>query len=65
MNEHQISVNIDQYRDSDELFVDAAARRPSRVHVAFVLDPDGNNIEAVWHGKTARSAESIVAERKS
>ena len=23
---------------------------------AFVLDPDGNNIEAVWHGETQRSA---------
>ena len=27
---------------------------------AFVLDPDGNNIEAVFHGKADRSAESIV-----
>jgi catechol 2,3-dioxygenase-like lactoylglutathione lyase family enzyme len=31
---------------------------------AFLLDPDGNNIEAVWHGETARSADSIVVERK-
>ncbi len=31
---------------------------------AFVLDPDGNNIEAVWHGETERSSESIVIERK-
>ncbi|HET6468918.1 MAG TPA: VOC family protein [Geminicoccaceae bacterium] len=27
---------------------------------AFVLDPDGNNIEAVHHGPVRRSAESIV-----
>ena len=27
---------------------------------AFVLDPDGNNIEAVFHGEAERSAESIV-----
>jgi hypothetical protein len=26
----------------------------------FVLDPDGNNIEAVFHGQGERSAESIV-----
>lgn len=27
---------------------------------AYVLDPDGNNIEAVWHGPATRSAESVV-----
>jgi catechol 2,3-dioxygenase-like lactoylglutathione lyase family enzyme len=27
---------------------------------AFVLDPDGNNIEAVFHGEAGRSAESVV-----
>jgi catechol 2,3-dioxygenase-like lactoylglutathione lyase family enzyme len=27
---------------------------------AFVLDPDGNNIEAVFHGKAERSAPSVV-----
>jgi hypothetical protein len=27
---------------------------------AFVLDPDGNNIEAVFHGPSERSAASIV-----
>ena len=27
---------------------------------AFVLDPDGNNIEAVYHGPTRRSARSVV-----
>lgn len=26
---------------------------------AFVLDPDGNNIEAVFHGPVHRSAESV------
>jgi predicted lactoylglutathione lyase len=31
---------------------------------AFVFDPDGNNIEAVWHGETIRSAESIFIERR-
>ncbi|MFR0657344.1 VOC family protein, partial [Pantoea sp. SIMBA_079] len=25
-------------------------------YAAFVLDPDGNNIEAVFHGKSVRSA---------
>lgn len=30
---------------------------------AFVLDPDGNNIEAVWHGPAKRSAEAVVVER--
>ncbi len=30
---------------------------------AFVLDPDGNNVEAVWHGET-RSARSVVVQRK-
>jgi catechol 2,3-dioxygenase-like lactoylglutathione lyase family enzyme len=27
---------------------------------AFVLDPDGNNIEAVFHGPSERSAQSVV-----
>ena len=27
---------------------------------AFVLDPDGNNIEAVFHGPATKSAESVV-----
>jgi hypothetical protein len=26
---------------------------------AFVLDPDGNNIEAVFHGEAERSAPSV------
>lgn len=29
-------------------------------YAAFVLDPDGNNIEAVWHGPAERSCESVV-----
>src|SRR5918998_314871 len=28
-------------------------------YAAYVLDPDGNNVEAVFHGPAARSAESI------
>lgn len=28
-------------------------------YAAFVLDPDGNNIEAVFHGKADRSAASV------
>lgn len=27
---------------------------------AFVIDPDGNNIEAVFHGEGERSADSVV-----
>ena len=29
-------------------------------YAAFVLDPDGNNIEAVYHGPARRSAESVI-----
>ena len=29
-------------------------------YACFVFDPDGNNIEAVWHGPEARSATSVV-----
>lgn len=29
-------------------------------YAAFVLDPDGNNIEAVYHGEAERSAPSIT-----
>jgi catechol 2,3-dioxygenase-like lactoylglutathione lyase family enzyme len=28
-------------------------------YAAFVLDPDGNNIEAVYHGEANRSAPSV------
>lgn len=31
-------------------------------YAAFVLDPDGNNIEAVFHGEAERSAPSVVIE---
>ena len=27
---------------------------------AFVIDPDGNNVEAVYHGPAKRSADSVV-----
>jgi len=29
-------------------------------YAAFLLDPDGNNIEAVFHGEAKRSAASVV-----
>jgi len=29
-------------------------------YAAFVLDPDGNNVEAVFHGPSERSAPSVV-----
>ena len=29
-------------------------------YAAFALDPDGNNIEAVYHGPATRSATSVV-----
>ena len=29
-------------------------------YAAFALDPDGNNIEAVYHGEASRSAESVT-----
>ena len=31
-------------------------------YAAFALDPDGNNIEAVFHGRVRRSAASVVVE---
>lgn len=31
-------------------------------YAAFVLDPDGNNLEAVFHGPAKRSAESVELE---
>jgi catechol 2,3-dioxygenase-like lactoylglutathione lyase family enzyme len=30
---------------------------------AFAFDPDGNNIEAVFHGPSRRSVESVAVER--
>jgi catechol 2,3-dioxygenase-like lactoylglutathione lyase family enzyme len=32
-------------------------------YAAFVLDPDGNNIEAVFHGEAERSADSVPIRR--
>lgn len=29
-------------------------------YAAYLLDPDGNNVEAVFHGPTTRSTESVV-----
>lgn len=29
-------------------------------YAAYLLDPDGNNVEAVYHGPSTRSAESVV-----
>ena len=39
----------------------APGRRPYHpgYYAAFVLDPDGNNIEAVFHGDATRSAPSV------
>ncbi len=31
-------------------------------YAAFLLDPDGHNVEAVFHGLAERSAESVVWE---
>ncbi len=31
-------------------------------YAAFLLDPDGNNIEAVYHGEAKRSAASVKVE---
>lgn len=31
-------------------------------YAAFVLDPDGNNIEAVYHGEAKRSTPSVVID---
>ncbi len=34
-------------------------------HAAFALDPDGNNVEAVYHGPAEMSAESVVVRPKA
>src|SRR6266581_5006545 len=44
-----------------------AEREPYRVReggslICFVRDPDGNNIEAVYHGPVSRSAAAVVYE---
>lgn len=33
-------------------------------YAAFLLDPDGNNVEAVYHGPSTRSAPSVVVTAK-
>ena len=40
----------------------AAGERPYHpgYYAAFLIDPDGNNIEAVFHGKAERSAASVT-----
>ena len=40
-------------------------RYGSKYYAAFVLDPDGNNVEAVWHGPARRSAEAVEIEPAS
>lgn len=43
---------------------DNGAPRERKYHpgyyAAFLLDPDGNNVEAVYHGKHERSAKSVL-----
>lgn len=31
-------------------------------YAAYVIDPDGNNVEAVFHGEATRSAPSVVVK---
>ncbi len=31
-------------------------------YAAFLIDPDGNNVEAVFHGEARKSAESVEVE---
>jgi catechol 2,3-dioxygenase-like lactoylglutathione lyase family enzyme len=43
----------------------APGERPSYhpgYYAAFVLDPDGNNVEAVYHGEARRSAGSVTID---
>ena len=60
-------------QDSVQRFYDAALAAGGRdngppgerqyhpgYYAAYVLDPDGNNIEAVFHGPSTRSAASVV-----
>jgi catechol 2,3-dioxygenase-like lactoylglutathione lyase family enzyme len=60
-------------RDAVQRFYDAALAAGGRdngqpgergyhpgYYAAYVLDPDGNNIEAVFHGPSTRSAASVV-----
>jgi catechol 2,3-dioxygenase-like lactoylglutathione lyase family enzyme len=60
-------------RDAVQRFYDAALAAAGRdngrpgergyhpgYYAAYVLDPDGNNVEAVFHGPATRSAASVV-----
>jgi catechol 2,3-dioxygenase-like lactoylglutathione lyase family enzyme len=60
-------------RDAVQRFYDAALAAGGRdngrpgerdyhpgYYAAYVLDPDGNNVEAVFHGPATRSAASVV-----
>jgi catechol 2,3-dioxygenase-like lactoylglutathione lyase family enzyme len=40
----------------------APGKRPYHpgYYAAFLLDPDGNNIEAVYHGESLRSADAVT-----
>jgi catechol 2,3-dioxygenase-like lactoylglutathione lyase family enzyme len=62
-------------RDAVQRFYDAALAAGGRdngqpgergyhpgYYAAYVLDPDGNNVEAVVHGPTTRSAASVVVK---
>ncbi len=62
-------------RDAVQRFYDAAVAAGGRdngqpgerdyhpgYYAAYVLDPDGNNVEAVFHGPTTRSAASVVVK---
>lgn len=31
-------------------------------YAAFLLDPDGNNVEAVYHGEAERSADAVIID---
>ncbi len=60
-------------RDAVQRFYDAALAAGGRdngppgerdyhpgYYAAYVLDPDGNNVEAVFHGPSKRSAASVI-----
>ncbi len=42
----------------------APGKRPYHpgYYAAFIIDPDGNNIEVVYHGEAVRSAPSVVID---
>src|SRR5918999_1063809 len=55
---------------ADELFVSDDGPPGERkyhagYYAAYVLDPDGNNVEAVFHGPATRSSPSIVVRPAS